>query len=528
MTPVRLRQGMVFACWLLAWPWLMAKVTGWFALVLVFGGMGLWLAWKGLNRWLEKPALAQGLKGELDKNPWPVLVWLLPLSAMGGVWLWQEALVVWVLAKALMVGLWVIVPVAVGLGFLFKNESRRFLILWGLGGLGVLLLRLLAGPAGARGLDLEPVLMGAWGLLWVLPMAAKKMNLPRWLLLMAWVNVAFHVALLEFYVLPFSGQVARVAQQKGVTLLRHDPAMDFRWSQQGCGESDWWLGSRVFSRSARHTLHHVRGKSRTAFKIGYATTDNGVVDCNLKVVVTGDNGPGGKLHVLSATDGKPLSTTPHSGPAQALTLGFSGLSQLPARGWVAAGKDLAHALVWVNLRDPKRPVAWFFPEHATMQVFCQRALTPCLFSTATGWLHKRWGDSLEHHHATPLGRRALGPDLALDEDRGRVYVSGLTGWVQVRRSKDLSLTRTLRLPMGVRYMVYWPRQKEVWGANFLDGWLYAFSENKRPRRVLFVGRRVRWLNLTRDGRGLTWCAASACYVFSPEKIVSEKITGGAP
>lgn len=162
--------------------------------------------------------------------------------------------------------------------------------------------------------------------------------------------------------------------------------------------------------------------------------------------------------------------------------------------------------------EPRHPVLKKIRQHATNVWACQQTGGPCLVGASQKWLHFHHGDGLEKTILTPRVGRSLAPNMALDEPHRRVFVADLLRRrVMLLRLPAFKPAGFVTVGLGMRYMAYWPHAGKVVGANFMNGWLYEFSHRHAPRRLIFVGRKTRALTVSRDGKSLLWCAASACY-----------------
>ena len=451
----------------------------------------------------------------LEQQPWLLLtlMGLLGLALWRAIPLWAVSL--WVMLKALGVAA---PALLILLGFVLlliqKKHQRGFLFssaFWWLAGTAVLALQAMLGGEGARGLDL-PIPLGFWGMWFLVASLVRRTGPPFWLCALTLTNLLMVCATVTFYSHPLSAQQRRVTRQKGVTQLAANPRLDYRWVQEGCGPGRYWMGVKDASRvGVRYTLQ----VGKKLLKVGQLTSDNGVVNCALKMVGVGDQDSGGGLHVLDETTARPLSRVRQPHQASGFSFGFSGVEDLPSHGWLLAGKEKAHEVYWLRLQNPRRPRYTVLGEHATFLVVCRLSPTPCYFGVAPGQVHKRWGGGLEHRLFKTRSSSTLGPDMALDEKHHRLYVSDhLWGKLEVRNTSTLGLIGTRRIPVGVRYMKHWPATGKVWMADYLSGWFYTLDAQGHLQRALYAGRKTRWLNLSRDGKSLLWCAASACYRYS--------------
>ncbi len=462
----------------------------------------------------RSPVQRNRLVALINPAPWqtlPLVVFLAGVAAAFTLlWVLQLDLLRMALPPLTLLLVGLMALLTAGVAWKTKGFSKRLLLgalpVWGL----LLAARALLGGAGAKGLDL-PVTLVAWGLVGLLPLVGLGLRAPRWLLVAAAVNSAACTAALEFYIAPFNAQVTAVTEQAGVSLVRHDPHLDFRWAAQGCSPGEVWMGARLMAGiGERATLL----RNDTPYVIGGGTADDGAVDCGLRIVLMGDQSPRGVLYVVSSLDGEVLA---HSTKPEGFESGITGVAYVPERGWAFGAKESDPYVVWLDVKDPTHPREHRLAARGTNLTAC-RGPRPCLTVTGQQWITLLRGPQFQERQRTRRQGRSLAATSALDEARDTLYVADfLRRRLQVLSLDPLETTGTLPAPRGIRYMAFWPRREELWLANFYDGWLYSVDRRGTLRRRLFAGRKVRSLNLSRDGRALLWCAASACFRYDPDQ-----------
>ncbi len=493
---------------------LVAGHTRWLALWPLLG-LCLW-GWRRRGVTLDQmhPRHLQGtLRRALRQAPWLVLV----TGALALICL--PFFLYFLVLTAVVTGLsWGVfsLPLVVVVGaltlLLWRTTAatrRRNAVLFLVMGIVVVAARSLLVPGALE----APLPSGFWLVAFLAMALGTAARLAKPLVLLAGLNAVFAAAMVTFYTHPLTHEQRLVTRQPGVRMVGGNDRYDFRWVQEGCSKDTYWMGSRLMSRA---TTGATLWRNQEPFAHGKLTADNGVVDCRLKIVVTADQSDGGPLFVLDEHTGAALSIVKSEEGAGAWTFGFSAVTALPRQGWVLASREKDAQVLRVSLRDPAHPAVHVLEEHATHLVPCPPRGQPCFFGVNPRTVVKRSGLALDHRLTAKRAGRTLGPDLALDQGDGRLYVSDfLRSRLEVFDARSLSPDLLRKVPLGVRYMRYWPTQRKVWLAGFFNGWFYTLDRKGNVKKTLFAGRKVRWVNLTRDGEGLLWCAASACYVYRP-------------
>ncbi len=513
--PVTRVRGMAVAVyWVLATPAVL-PMAGWYHLIPLWLLLGVvaWVAQGWVLRRTHGKFRQRFGQGALPLSPlWMGLWWALAvgLFAMG------TAMVLVLIHKtmgtfitAACLGVMALVAGWFFFGSLTGGDGWRLPPWWKVLGV-VLFLYVLRTALGAWQL---PNAFVGWIPSLVVFLVGAMLRVPPVLLFAAWVNATLPATLIEWYVAPMNGQPARVTAQPGVELIRHDSTLDFRWAQEGCREGEYWMGTRSMSGLSENKTTVQRNDE--GFHAGGSTGDNGVVDCAMHLVMVGDFDVGGRLYVLDEHTGQTLST---SEVRQLLTSGITGLVYHPGRGWLLGAYEADPVITWLKISDPLNPQQVDLPHHATHLAFCSGTEEPCFYSAVQeGWVRKHSGADLSDVKEVKRVGRSLAPDLLLDEARQQLYVSDFrTGTIEVFHSGTLKPITTYDVPIGIRFMILSPEvERRIWAAGFMDGWLYEIDGNGFHHREIFLGHKARWLNLSRDGKTLLWCAASACYKYTP-------------
>ena len=291
----------------------------------------------------------------------------------------------------------------------------------------------------------HPNAFTGWIMCLLLWFAGSRLRVPPALVFAAVINTALPALLVEWYVAPMNRQVARVAAHPQVRLVRHDPELDFRWLQQGCRPGEYWMGTRSMTGLSQNktTLQH---NNKGYLPIG-STADNGVVDCAMHLVLVGDFNKGGQLYVLDERTRKILS---HSRLRTLVSSGLTGLIYHPGLAWIIAGYESNRLMVWLDVRNPQKPVQHDLPLHGSHMAFCRSATRPCFYSTVqTGEVRKHFGKNFSQVIEVKRRGRSLAPDVLLDEDKNLLYVSDvITGRIEIFSASTLKAVKTLYFPPG--------------------------------------------------------------------------------
>lgn len=320
---------------------------------------------------------------------------------------------------------------------------------------------------------------------------------------------------MEFYVDPMASQPQQVVVNNKIKILRSDPNLDFRWAQEGCEKGDYWMGTRRMMGIGpdETTLQ----KNNRGWKIGSGTADNGIVDCRIRIVMVGDQDQdNGRLTIFDEIHNK---TIWHSPRRQGREWGYTGVVYHPGMGLLLGSMENAWRIDLVSVTKIPKTKHKYLEFPATHLTVCESMLRPCFFSANQNSIRRFEGPDFKQTHFRYRFGRGAGPILALDEKRNHLYSSDyFFGDTEVLNSKTLNSLDLIDFPMGTRYLLYWKKKDVLIAANFFDGYLYSFQKEKGVRKLIFAGRKVRWVNLTRDENGLLWCAASACYEWRPKNI----------
>ncbi len=390
------------------------------------------------------------------------------------------------------------------------------------------------------------IIMSTWGFTLVAQWLGGVLKLPRWLVFLVFSNTLTPTLLMAFYIDPMVHEVPQVTAQTGVRLIRSDPALDFRWVLQGCQPGEFWMGTRKMMGTGPDDTTLQRNEK--GFVVGGDTADNGTIDCRLHLVMPGDvTQYKGRLFVVDERTGKLLNESQDclvNWPGAAMVAyppdqgwifrkiehwsifgekhcrkdwgGITGVVYLPQRGWLFGSKENDKKVIWMDVSQPGRLRQRLLPYLTTHMALCRSAMNPCLFTAYQTGVRRHEGPHMKPVAFYPRRNMGAGPTLTLDEPRNRLYVGDwFTGDVLVLNAKTLKKEETIHLPMGVRFIRFWPGRKRLWAANFMNGVLYEIDEKGQALPILFMGRKPRWMNLTHDQKGLLWCSASACYEYRP-------------
>ena len=235
--------------------------------------------------------------------------------------------------------------------------------------------------------------------------------------------------------------------------------------------------------------------------------DNAAVDCSERLVYYG----GRRSGVLYVADERTLDVR-----AQA-ELGR------PRFGPVYLGDGCIYVLfdqlnVWAAMdRDDLRNVRWIEAGGFNNGLVLDRASGLLYHLTSNGIITLYKSDDFEVVASARVKGGGLAfLNMALASDLNRLFVFSMqSGDVWVFDASTLKLLRTTKVPAGVRFSVYNPKNRRLYVANYFKGELYEIEpRSMRLVRRWYLGPRLRWLEVSRDGREVL--ATSSLGAFAVE------------